>query len=130
MQNTLTGRIAVQHPLVVTNSLEHAINATATATAQQMSSGTITSTSAAAVAITTPTAASIYSYLGLPLGSYYDFVIDNTAGSNTVTVTLDGSIAAESVLTGGTTLTVAAGHYGRFSLYFYSATAAKISRIA
>jgi hypothetical protein len=129
MQNLLTGRLAVVHPLLVSNDLSNAINATATATAAQMAAGVITSTSASAVAITTPTAAAIYTELEATPGTYYDFIVDNTAGSNTVTVTLDASITAYSAVTGGTTLTVANGHAGHFRIYFNSATAAQISRI-
>lgn len=130
MQNTLTGYISVTHPILVANSLTNAINVTATATAEQMVKGVITSTSAAAVAITTPTSAAIMAALEGVSGSYYDFVIDNTGGANTVTLTLDASITAESAVTGGTTLTVSSGHAGHFRLYFYSATAAKIARLA
>lgn len=130
MQNTLTGRIAVLHPLLTGSSETSAINVTATATVAQIIAGIITSTSASAVTITTPTAAQIIASLGITPGTYFDFVVDNTSGANTVTVALDASITASSVVTGGTTLTVTSGHAGIFRIYFYSATAAQISRIA
>lgn len=129
MINTLTGLLSVLHPILVGNSKENAINVTATATVGQMISGVITSTSAAAVTITTPTAASIYSALEAVPSSFYDFVIDNVAGANTVTLALDASITAYSAVTGGTTLTVANGHAGTFRLYFTGATTAQIARL-
>ena len=130
MQNLLQGHVAVEHPLIVTNPLVNAINVTATATAAQMASGVITSTSAAGVTITTPTAAAIIAELGLTPGTYYDFIVDNSAGASTVTVTLDASIVALAVVTGGNTLTVATTKVGIFRLYFTTATAAFIARLA
>lgn len=130
MENLLTGQITVLNPLLTSNSDSAAINTTATATVAQMVSGVITSTSASAVTITTPTATKIAASLGVTKDSYYDFVVDNTSGANTVTVALDASITASSAVTGGTTLTVTSGHAGIFRIYFYSATAAQISRIA
>jgi len=108
-----------------------AINADATATAAEIASGNITSTSAAATAITTPTATAISTELGIGAGASFDLVVDNSAGANIVTMTLDGSITViTAVLTGAATLTVAAGTVGIFRLYFISAAVAKISRIA
>ncbi len=110
-----------------------AINATATATAAQITSGYITSTSAAAVALTLPSAAGILADLGLGAGTVFDFVVDNTAGSNTITVTLPASITvlATPVITGTDTLTVStANEIGVFRLVFNSATAAQIIRLA
>lgn len=110
-----------------------AINATATATAAQVASGYITSTSAAAVALTLPSAAAILADLGLGAGTVFDFIVDNTAGSNTITVTLPASITvlATPVITGTDTLTVStANGIGVFRLVFTSATAAQIIRLA
>lgn len=108
-----------------------AINTTATATAAQIVSGYITSTSAAAVGITTPTATAIAALIGAVQGTTFDLYIDNSAGANTVTLTLDASIAVVTpAVTGGATLTVStANAIGVFRLVFTSGTTAKIFRI-
>ena len=132
MDNLLSGRVGVAHPLVVTNSGDNSINATATATAEQILHGVIKSTSALATSITTPSVANIIASLGITPATYYDFVIDNSAGSNTVTLVLDASITAPvGAVTGGNTLTVTTTNkIGVFRLYFVSATAAVIYRMA
>lgn len=106
-------------------------NATETLTAAKVKTGYITSTSAAATALTLPTAAALLAVLtGAAAGTWFDLVIDNSAGTNTVTVTPSASItAATPVITGGGTLTVAAGAVGLFRIYFSSGTVAKIYRI-
>jgi hypothetical protein len=130
MDNTLTGRVAVVKPIVVTDDGSNSINVTAVATVDQIAHGVIKSLSTAAVSITTPTAASIMAELGFIAPSYFDFCIDNSGGGNTVTLVLDASITAYSKLTGGETLTTAAGKVGIYRLYFYSATAAQIAVLA
>lgn len=130
MENIITGRQAYVHPILHTSDGPKPVNATATLTVDQIEAGVISSTSAAAVTMTTPTAGQIYADLDLAVGTYYDFVIDNSAGANTVTLALDGSIVALAVVTGGNTLTIASGKVGIFRLYFYSATAAFIARLA
>jgi hypothetical protein len=111
---------------------QNAVNVTATATVKQIADGVITSTSAAAVALTTPSATDLANYLGLKAGSMIEFVVDNSAGANTVTVTLGAGITAPvGAVTGGNTLTVTTTHkVGVFCLYFTSATAAVIFRYA
>lgn len=114
-----------------------AINSTATATAAQMLAGTITSTSGAATAITTPTAAAIYALIaGAKQGVSFDLIIDNTGGSNTVTLTLDATITVAKQTSNGDSavnqlLTVASGAagVGIFRFVFNSATAATCHRI-
>lgn len=107
-----------------------AINTTATATAAQIAGGLITSTSAAAVALTLPTATDLATEIAAVQGTSVDFIVDNSAGSNTVTVTVNtGITAVTAVITGGATLTVASGATGQFRIYFTSATVAKIARI-
>ena len=120
-----TGSIIEKHTGV-------AINATATATAAQILTGYITSTSAAAVALTLPTATELGTALGASAGTSFEFIVDNTAGANTVTVTVAAGITAiTSPITGGATLTVStANAVGVFRLVFQSATACKILRIA
>lgn len=110
---------------------------TATLTAAEMASGLITSTSAAAVALTTPTATALLAAIALNTpstavaGCIFPFIIDNSAGASTITLTLDASIAvATPAITGGATLTVsAANKWALFVLYFDSATTAKIARV-
>jgi hypothetical protein len=115
-----------------------AINSTASATGAQVASGYITSTSASAVTITLPTSTVIATALGAVQGTVFDFYIDNTAGSNTVTLTVDASqvksqvaqVATYGVPTFGL-FTVASGTTGLacFRLVFSSATAASIARV-
>ncbi len=107
-------------------------NVTATLSAAEVLGGYITSTSAAAVALTTPTATAIGALIpGIARGVTVDLYIDNSAGANTITLTLDGSITAPAgAITGGNTLTVTTTHkVGLFRLYFTSTTAAVIYRI-
>jgi len=103
-----------------------AINATATATVDQINNGNITSTSAAATSITLP----LPGLFNAKQGVRKTFVIDNTAGASTVTVVASTGITTASAITGGTTLTVAAGAVGTFQLYFKDATHAILSRLA
>ena len=105
---------------------------TATATAQQIARGVITSTSAAAVTLTLPTATEIASALEPARGATIEFLVDNSAGANTVTVALGTGITAPAgAVTGGNTLTVTTTHkVALFRLYFTSATAAVLFRIA
>jgi len=121
-----------------------AINTTAAGTLAVVTSGVIagliTSTSAAAVTLTLDSVANMitaFTAAGKPApaaGSWYDFAVDNTAGANTVTVAVDAgaTIAVVTpVITGGATLTVStANDIGFFRLFFTSATAAKIYRLA
>jgi len=113
------------------NHTAAAVNVTATVTAAQLKTGVLSSTSVAAVAATLPTAAALLAVLtGAAAGTWFDFAVDNSAGANTVTVTASASItAATAVITGGATLTVAAGAVGLFRVYFTSATVAKVYRL-
>jgi hypothetical protein len=106
-------------------------NETETLTAAKVKTGYITSTSAAATSLTLPSAESLIEVLpGSGAGTWFDLAIDNSAGANTVTVVASASItAATAVVTGGDTLTVAAGAVGLFRIYFSSGTVAKIYRI-
>lgn len=115
-----------------------AINSTASATAAQIATGYITSTSGAATTITMPTTTLIAAAIGATAGSTFDFWIDNTAGANTVTLTIDSSqtksqvaqVATYGVPTFGL-FTVASGASGQacFKLAFSSTTAATIARV-
>lgn len=114
----------------------NAINATATATAAQVASGYITSTSAAATVITLPTGTLLGAALGATQGTTLDLYIDNTAGSNTVTIAVatNGILSTAAADTAGSfgDLTIAAGAtgIGRFTIMFSSATAYVFTRTA
>lgn len=116
----------------IRKSAPTAMNITATASATQILTGYITSTSAAAVGITTPTATALAAVIGAVQGTSFDLTIDNSAGANTVTLILDGSIAVVTpAITGGATLTVStANAIGIFRFVFTSGTTAKVFRIA
>lgn len=117
---------------VVEKHTASAINASATATAAQIATGYITSTSALATSITLPTAAELVAVLGATAGSSFEFIVDNSAGANTVTIVGVASITVNTpAITGGATLTVStANAVGIFRLIFTSTTAAKILRVA
>lgn len=126
--STLTG--ALRTGVITENHIATAINSTATATGDQLATGLVTSTSAAATAITFPSAASLLTAIGGSTGTSFTLIVDNSAGSNIVTMTASASItAATAVVTGGATLTVASGATGIFRIYFSSGTVAKIYRI-
>lgn len=113
-----------------------AINSTATATAAQVATGYITSTSGAATTITLPTGTLLGSYIGAAQGTKLDLIIDNTAGSNTVTI----AVAVNGILSAGAAavsasfglLTVPSGvtGIGKYTLIFSSATAYVLTRVA
>lgn len=113
-----------------------AINATATATAAEVASGYITSTSGAATTITLPTGTLLGAALNAVQGTVMDLFIDNTAGSNTVTI----AVATNGILSTGATdtagsfgdLTVASGVTGIacYRIMFSSPTAYVFTRTA
>ena len=114
-----------------------AVNSTATLTAAQVASSYITSTSAAAVTMTLPTGTLLGAALGAVQGTEFEFIIDNTAGANTVTlaVAVNGILSAAAVAgsaAGAGLLTVPSGvtGQGQFTLMFSSATAYTFSRTA
>ena len=113
-----------------------AINATATATAAQVATGYITSTSGSATTITLPTGTLLGAALGAQQGTIFDLYVDNTAGSNTVTIAVatNGIVSDAAATTVGSfgQLTVASGAtgIGRFTLMFSSPTAYVFTRTA
>ena len=108
-----------------------AINSTATATAAQILGGLITSTSAAATTITLPPVADLVTATGAAQGTTIEFIVDNSAGANTVTIAVGTGMTA-SGFPGTNTLTLAqsatVGTAG-FRITFISATAATLTRI-
>jgi len=108
-----------------------AIPITATITAAQLATGLLTTTSAAAVTMTLPTATQIATQIGATQGTVFEFIVDNSAGANTVTVAVGSGITASgfpatNTLTLGASTTI--GTAG-FRLVFISATAATLTRI-
>ncbi len=113
-----------------------AVNSTATATAAQVATGYITSTSGAATTITLPTGTLLGAALKAVQGTVFDLYVDNTAGSNTVTIAVatNGIESDAANTTAGSfgQLTVASGAtgIGRFTLMFSSPTSYIFTRTA
>ena len=137
-RTTFNGPVASQNGFISGHEVgtANAINATATATAAQVASGYITSTSALATTITLPTGTDLGNAIGATQGTVLDLYIDNTAGSNAVTIAVNtnailSTAAADSSGSFGD-LTVAAGATGlaRYTLMFSSATAYVFTRTA
>lgn len=123
--------ITKQTTSLITKRTAIAVNTTGSVTAAELAGGLITSTSAAAVAVTLPTATLLAAQIGAARGTTFDFVTDNSAGANTVTIVVNtGITVATPAITGGDTLTVSTANViGYFRLTFTSATAAVLSRI-
>lgn len=134
--SSITSRGAVvdmNSPVLQGHGNAVAKNVTAAVTAAELARGYITSTSAAAVTITLPTMTLFATATGAVAGDRFQFLVDNSAGANTVTVDLTGSgvTVGTAPITGGDTLTVSvANAVGLFELFFTSTTAAIIRRIA
>jgi hypothetical protein len=130
-EKTSGGGITISKALIRKNT-GTAINTTATVTAAQLAGGLLTSTSAAAVTMTLPTATQLATQLGAVQGTIFDFVVDNSAGANTVTVAVGSGIVA-STFPSSNTLTVGASATtgtATFRITFISATAATLTRIS
>lgn len=121
---------------VIYKTTASAINSTATATAAQVKTGLITSTSASAVTITLPTGTDLGTALGAARGTMFDLIVDNTAGSNTVTLAVGVNCIASAWNVyqdvGGAPLDVVSGVTGTavFRFVFSSATACTFCRIS
>ena len=121
-----------------------AVNATATLLPAQVASGYITTTSGAAVTMTLPTGTLLGAFLGAKQGTVHDLFIDNTAGSNVVTIAvgtngiqsnvdLEVTAATASVTPAAITpLTIPSGvtGLGCIRIMFSSPTAYVFTRIA
>lgn len=113
-----------------------AANSTATLTSAQVATGYITSTSGAATTLTLPTGTALGGQLSATQGTVFDLFVDNTSGSNTVTmaVATNGIKSDAANTTAGSfgQLTVASGVTGlaRFTLTFSSPTAYVFTRTA
>ena len=137
-RTTFNGPVASQNGFISGHEVgtANAINSTATATVAQVASGYITSTSASATTITLPTGTALGNAIGATKGTVLDLYIDNTGGSNAVTIAVNtnailSTAAADSSGSFGD-LTVAAGATGlaRYTLMFSSPTAYVFTRTA
>ena len=130
------GGIQTGKAIISGHTNKSAINSTATATAAQIATGYITSTSGAATTITLPTGTLLGAALGATQGTTLELYVDNTAGSNTVTmaVATNGILSDAAATTSASfgQLTVASGATGlaRFTIMFSSATAYAFTRTA
>jgi hypothetical protein len=137
-RTTFNGPVASQNGFIGGHQVTtaNAVDASATATAAQVASGYITSTSAAATTIQMPTGTALGSLLGAVQGTSLDLYIDNTAGAQTVTVSVNTnailSTAAADTAGSFGDLTIAAGAtgIGRFTIMFSSPTAYVFTRTA
>lgn len=140
-RTTFNGPVASQNGFISGHQVTtgNAVNASATATAAQVASGYITSTSALATTIQLPTGTALGSLIGAVRGTTLDLYIDNTAGADVVTVSVNtgavlSSGAVDASAAAGTfgDLSVAAGAtgIGRFTLMFSSPTAYVFTRTA
>ena len=128
--NSITAFVNTDAILIQNNVVQErtavAHDVTATLTVADIEKGFITSTSAAAVGLTLPDAADF----GRDAGNSIEFMVDNSAGANTITVSMGtGITAVTAVVTGSDTMTVASGAVGTFRIFFTSPTVAKIARI-
>lgn len=134
--STFTGAVTFATANASGHASKAAINSTATATAAQVATGYITSTSGAATTITLPTGTLLGAALGATQGTVFSLYVDNTAGSNTVTIAVatNGILSDAANTTAGSfgQLTVASGVTGlaHFTLMFSSATAYVFTRTA
>lgn len=86
--------------------------------------------SAGTYTIQFPTGTDIASYMGITApGAFFEWTVVN-GGTNTVTFTVNTDVVAASVVTGGTTLTVASGRAATFKFYAITATSFQVSRVA
>ena len=118
-------------PVIAKVGTSKAVNVTGSVTAAELAGGHITSTSAAAVNVTLPLATDIATQIGAVAGTRFQFIVDNSAGANTVTIVVNTGITVTTpAITGGATLTVStANAVAVFELIFTSATAAKLVRL-
>jgi hypothetical protein len=132
----LSGPVFSANGFNASHTTKAAINATAAATAAEVATGYITSTSAQATTITLPTGTLLGAELGATQGTVHELYIDNTAGSNAVTIAVSTNavLSDAAVDTAGSfgDLEVSSGVTGlaRFTLMFSSATAYAFTRTA
>ncbi len=131
--NTSVTNVKTKGNLININPAVVPINTTATATAADIITGYIASTTAAAVNITLPTATDISAALGSSVGqgTSFEFSVENTGGSNSVTLVAGTGITVHAPIISGTDnlIITPTNAIGRFRLVFTSTTSAKLFRI-
>src|SRR5690606_25584904 len=118
--------------MVIKRKIATSIDSTSTATDTAIYKGLIVSTSLAPTSITLPTATQLANVFHASKGTLIEFLVDNTSGSNTVTIIPGSDITATSVVTGSNNMTIAASAttgLACFRITFISNTKAVISRI-
>lgn len=108
-----------------------AYNETGSATAAAVMGGLLTSTSGAATTITLPTVVELVAASGAAQGTTIDFLVDNSAGSSTVTIAVGAGMTASGFPSTNTLTVPASATVGvaGFRVTFMSATAATLTRI-
>lgn len=124
--------LSLDKPIIRQPGTAKAVNTTGAITAAELAGGFITSTSAATVTATLPTAALLATQLAAVRGTIFEFVVDNSAGANTVTVAVNtGITVGTTALTGGDSLTVSTAQVvATFRLVFTTTTTAILRRIS
>jgi hypothetical protein len=98
-------------PVIIENAgtTVTALDATGTLTAAATMGGIVTSSTAAAVTATLNTGAAIDAVIDLPVGSYWDWSVINTGGTNSFTVTAAAS--GHTIVGSGVVVTATSGRY-------------------
>ena len=118
------------YPIITSPSGSVAVNATAAIVASDLRTGYITSTSGAAVTLTLPATVEIVAEFDLKAGQSVEFMVDNTLGSNAVTVTAASGTTSFTTATGGSVAAVAANDVGIFRLTCeFNGTSIMVARI-
>jgi hypothetical protein len=128
---SVTGNLTASAPLIRQHTLTEPFDSTGTIAAAKLAVGYITTTSGAAVTMTLPTATAMANQLGAVQGTIWEFWVDNTAGSNTITVAVGSGITASDFPGTNTLSRTASASLGvaGFRLTFFSATGATLTRI-
>lgn len=114
---------------IIHNGVVTTYTTTANITAAAVAGGVIAYTGSAH-SLTMPTTTAISAIVDVSQATDFDFKVDNTGGSGTVTIVLDASQTALAIVAGGNTLTIASGTIGKFIITFVGGGASSfVSRI-
>lgn len=130
-EKTAGAGVIFAKPIIRKAGTAKAVDTTGAITAAELAGGYVTSTSAGTVTATLPTATLLATQLGAAAGTSFEFIVDNSAGANVVTVAVNtGITVGTTALTGGDSLTVSVAQaIAVFRLTFTSTTAAILRRI-
>ncbi len=130
-ESDFIGLMYSEQGIIHNHILSTLVESTRALTGAEMALGLIITTSAAPTTLTTPTATEIADQFTNTGATYFDFIIDNSGGSNTVTLSLDSSITVMPVtITGSNNLLVTTTNkFGMFRLYFAQSGTAYCARI-